>query len=52
MTVHNLEAILLIQTAIVRRANRENLWDMPLKDVDLESFAGEIWEYLDIHGVS
>lgn len=48
----NREAILLIQTALVRLANRENLWDMPLKEVDLQTMAEEIWEYLDDHGIS
>lgn len=36
-----------ILAAIYGRANREQLWDMPLKEIDLETMADEIVELLD-----
>lgn len=33
-----------VLAAIYGRANREQLWDMPLKDIDLETMADEIVE--------
>lgn len=32
--------------AIYSRANREQLWNMPLEDIDLESMADEMIEFL------
>jgi hypothetical protein len=40
-----------LQAAITRRAEREGLWDMPFRDVDLETMAEEVVEDVFARGL-